>query len=52
MGAAYLAGRVDARALLAMVESLASMTLPRVGRTDWTPALEAPVEPMERSVVH
>ncbi len=54
MGAAYLAGRVDGRALLAMVESLASMTLPRVGRSEWqpAPALEAPAEPMERRVVH
>jgi hypothetical protein len=54
MGATYLAGRVDARALLALVEIFASMTLPRVGRTDWapTPALEAPAEPLERSVIH
>jgi DNA-binding response OmpR family regulator len=56
MGAAYLAGHVDARALLAMVESLASMTLPRVGRSDWAPVpasgVGTPVEPMERGVVH
>ena len=54
MGAAYLAGRVDTRALLAMVESLASMTLPRVGRAEWTPAsaLQVSAEPLERRVVH
>jgi len=54
MGAAYLAGRVDPRGLLAMVESLASMTLPRVGRTDWAPAPDPEIasEPMERRSVH
>jgi DNA-binding response OmpR family regulator len=57
MGATYLTAPVDGRALMALVESLASMALPKAGHVDWAPATAelaaAPGElPREHGVTH
>ena len=49
MGAAYLTGPVDGRALMALVENLASMALPKVGRLDWAAVPERAPAPATSS---